>query len=836
VGTFYVVKRWLEEVIKMKIDFKYTVYFMTFCILAFLSFNAHAAGNLGGASGSAGGADNALTAAQNVTMSSSLEQTPSASGLADFTAAPNDYMLDMLGGIIGGQAMSYVFANNTNASGAKLFTGYTVKKGTPDITVFTYVLGLLLQGILVCSAVLISWSYLLTSSGTAQDGSFLGKNRDSSFLPFRTGLSVVTVAPIPAFGGLSLAQYIVVCAMCLGVIVAGNISAGLVNFTIDQSVAEMSGGLHPKDVAPLVRKMAEMEATCLYLKEQKGNAKFNDSLLDYKFSTDEQNPFFGSSSATTMIQYCEQDLSSVISMFPVMKILTYFEKTHLFELESSYVSPSKEQKVSGDYGGSTVDSLVSTMKRAGEGLAKDTSMHSADLIKMVAENSDFVAFMKKAKAHARAYVDAGQGVEFNAASSLFDYKEDVKLFDSAVAAITQEFNKTYLSAYAEPAHMEAYATRLKETFNSQGFATLGGTVFSLLSISDAAKNSAKSGVPATTYQFNPADYDIKSTDGAKGDALVKYNAYQAEIGGLFKYSKYKMNRPINSAASLKLQAEGLQGDQLAATLVSGMGLDTININSGSPAMFEMRGLGNNALGLATTLATARLLAESAQDSIAGKAAELVGGSMVLKGVVQVLNMVIPYMFILGGVLAFVLPALPWFFWVTAIVGLIIFFAEAMIAINIWALALAHPDGEGPTSSASSQGLQLLIRLTFQPSIMVAAFAFAMVAVDVVARFVTTFTFDALAGSMTSLFSFVGIMTLYVAILLSVTWTIYGVLSQMSSQVFGWIGQASHDIGEAKGEQNFVAAMNSTKQVGHAAGRAGAGSDNKDKKGGGNNDE
>jgi len=71
--------------------------------------------------------------------------------------------------------------------------------------------------------------------------------------------------------------------------------------------------------------------------------------------------------------------------------------------------------------------------------------------------------------------------------------------------------------------------------------------------------------------------------------------------------------------------------------------------------------------------------------------------------------------------------------------------------------------------------------------------------------------------------------LWVVIMISVTWTIYGVLSQMSSQVFSWVGQASHDMGESKGEQNFMAAMNSSKQVSHAVGGAGGGKESKPEK-------
>jgi len=38
------------------------------------------------------------------------------------------------------------------------------------------------------------------------------------------------------------------------------------------------------------------------------------------------------------------------------------------------------------------------------------------------------------------------------------------------------------------------------------------------------------------------------------------------------------------------------------------------------------------------------------------------------------------------------------------------------------------------------------------------------------------------------------------------------ISQLSSQVFAWVGQAHHDLGENKGESAFMGAMASSKMA------------------------
>jgi len=813
-------------------------------IALFLITSTATAGSLSGAAGTGGGGQNtALTTAPNVAFDAEKQGVTS----DILMAKPNDYMLDMMGGIIGGQAMGYVFANNGGATG-KIFDGYQVKVGTPDTTVFTYILGLLLQGIIICAAILISWSYLLTSTATAQDGDFLGKKGDSSFLPFRTGGAVLGVAPIEAFGGLSLMQYIVVCAMALGVVFAGYLSSGVINFTVDRAMSEMTSELKPQTVAPLVRQIMDTEIKCNFLSKNPINKTFYDITPAPVMAYDSKDMSRTVTSAaghykdnTKVISHikttemCKVDYDTWMGVFVRFAVNAY-NPQYTTTFTSQYDEYMYDSKVA-DMG--DINDFIAVIAKEAKVSQEVVKKHMHDLMDTIINNTDFQAFRKSVltqvdarMAYLQTVADADAAME-NQEDWKAKQAQDIALFDKAVVSITEQFNKAYFAEYQTPEKITKYAQSLKDSMNSEGFATLGGTVYGLLGVSSAIKKATDNAMPTITKDMSFQELNITDED-----TLKIWAEYKKYYNTLYEGTSYRMQLAAASPAhggSASQLAGGLEGDGLAKTLVEGLGLGMYTsgnggISDGAPAMFALRNLGDNALGLAATLTAVKIYAEAAADSWAGKVATGTGvGGVILKTLVTTLAALIPYLFILGFVLAFVLPALPWFFWVTAIVGLLIFFAEALIAINIWAIALAHPDGEGPTSQSSSQGLQLLIRLTFQPSVMVASFAFAMVAVDVVAQFVTTMTFSVLAGSMDSIFSFLGIMTLYVVILVSVTWTIYGVLNQMSSQVFSWIGQASHDMGEAKGEQNFIAAMNSSKQVAHASAAGTRGGESASKK-------
>jgi len=84
--------------------------------------------------------------------------------------------------------------------------------------------------------------------------------------------------------------------------------------------------------------------------------------------------------------------------------------------------------------------------------------------------------------------------------------------------------------------------------------------------------------------------------------------------------------------------------------------------------------------------------------------------------------------------------------------------------------------------------------------------------EITGRFVATYTMPVLSSSIDSILGFIGLAVMFMVVMIAVTWTIFGLISQLSSQVFAWVGQAHHDLGENKGESAFMGAMASSKMA------------------------
>ncbi len=79
----------------------------------------------------------------------------------------------------------------------------------------------------------------------------------------------------------------------------------------------------------------------------------------------------------------------------------------------------------------------------------------------------------------------------------------------------------------------------------------------------------------------------------------------------------------------------------------------------------------------------------------------------------------------GVTLAFVLPMTPFIFWIMAVTGYFLLIVEAMIAVNLWALAHMRLDGDGISGSAGHQGWLMLLALALTPVLMVFGFVIGM---------------------------------------------------------------------------------------------------------------
>ena len=177
------------------------------------------------------------------------------------------------------------------------------------------------------------------------------------------------------------------------------------------------------------------------------------------------------------------------------------------------------------------------------------------------------------------------------------------------------------------------------------------------------------------------------------------------------------------------------------------------------------------------------------------------------------------LFVVGVGLAFIVPAVPYIYWVLSLLGYLISVAEAMIATPIWIAAFAHPEGHGLQSRYSGQGWFLLAKLILQPLLMLAGLIVGMVLVGVMGGWLNAALLHALESSTGwNLVSVVGFVVIYFIVMIMLVHHAFELVAKLPNWVFEWIGfQTSR--GEHRARQHVMGVMNSGKQgIGHAGNR------------------
>ena len=184
----------------------------------------------------------------------------------------------------------------------------------------------------------------------------------------------------------------------------------------------------------------------------------------------------------------------------------------------------------------------------------------------------------------------------------------------------------------------------------------------------------------------------------------------------------------------------------------------------------------------------------------------------------------------GAFLAFILPMLPFLLWTTAVTGYFILVAEAIIAVNLWAVAHLRMDGHSFAGEAARQGYYLVLALTLSPILMVFGFLLGMAIFKASASLIGI-GFDAAMRGITHDQSWV-VWLIGMAIIAIVMVIIYVVLAERSfslvaelpTKILRWVG-AGAELGSREDDRIRAgalaagAAIVSTSQAARQAGVA-----------------
>ncbi|WP_422033547.1 DotA/TraY family protein [Roseovarius sp.] len=146
----------------------------------------------------------------------------------------------------------------------------------------------------------------------------------------------------------------------------------------------------------------------------------------------------------------------------------------------------------------------------------------------------------------------------------------------------------------------------------------------------------------------------------------------------------------------------------------------------------------------------------------------------------------------GVVLSFVLPIMPFIFWLLGVTGYFLVVIEAVIAINLFALSHMRMDGEGISGEAGRNGWLLMLTLAFTPMLMIFGFIAGMVIFRVSDALLSAGFFYAVEGVIGGDFTFGFVAIIGYAVLMALIYVVllersFSLITELPARVLRWMG-------------------------------------------------
>ena len=157
----------------------------------------------------------------------------------------------------------------------------------------------------------------------------------------------------------------------------------------------------------------------------------------------------------------------------------------------------------------------------------------------------------------------------------------------------------------------------------------------------------------------------------------------------------------------------------------------------------------------------------------------------------------------GSLMNFILPIMPFFYWILAVTGYFLLIAEAIIAVNLWALAHMRMDGDGISGQAGQYGWLMFLSLLVTPVLMVFGFLLGMGIFRVTSALIDIGINQALTGILGGGIFIKVMATVIYSIFMSVIYIVmlersFSLVSEAPGRVLRWMG-ANAEL--TSGEEN-----------------------------------
>jgi conjugal transfer/type IV secretion protein DotA/TraY len=184
------------------------------------------------------------------------------------------------------------------------------------------------------------------------------------------------------------------------------------------------------------------------------------------------------------------------------------------------------------------------------------------------------------------------------------------------------------------------------------------------------------------------------------------------------------------------------------------------------------------------------------------------GSLFTVGLAVAMLPVISVLLAAGGTLSYILPMMPFIYWVLAVTGYFLLIIEAVIAVNLWALAHMRMDGEGISGEAGRTGWLMLLALLMTPVLMIFGFLVGMTIFRVTSALLDIGVNQAITGiasggiliQLTAIMVYAIMISMFYIVILERS---FSLVSEFPGRVLRWIGAGAE---LTKGEEGRAQAL------------------------------
>lgn len=177
----------------------------------------------------------------------------------------------------------------------------------------------------------------------------------------------------------------------------------------------------------------------------------------------------------------------------------------------------------------------------------------------------------------------------------------------------------------------------------------------------------------------------------------------------------------------------------------------------------------------------------------------------------------------SGFLGTIIPMMPYVIWLMAVIGFLVLVVEAVLGASFLALSLLV--GGDEHLGGAKKGIQLMVNVVFRPALMVLGLIFAILCLDIVSSlFNMTFAVAFNSAASTSIISSVFGLFLYVSVLVSLCYKLFGLINDVPNRVLTWFGNyVDHGFinenAEKHSNTNIVGSVSSnSRNVGSSVGQ------------------